>query len=73
MDWGRVYDWELLVANAAGLGLTLVFLPPGETSVAVGPVSVDPSYPLFVLFGATAAWSALGLWRSNPGDDSDPA
>lgn len=71
---GRAFDLQVILVSLAGVGLTVLFVPPGRYSVGVGPVGVDPFYAILAWFVGLGVWSGLGLWARSGragGDDDD--
>lgn len=68
MGVDRLYEWQYLLVGVAGLGLTVALAGPGEHSVAVGPLGVDPFYAVDGCFTFLAGWSAYALWQSPSSD-----
>jgi hypothetical protein len=54
----------MTLVGIVGAAATVVYLGPGAATVAVGPVAVDPFYPLLLAFLAVAGASAVELRRT---------
>jgi len=52
--WERIYDWQMVFVGFVGAVLTVLFAGPGEHTVDIVSLGVDPFYVLFPIFVAVS-------------------
>lgn len=61
--FSRMFDLQMVLSGAAGLLLTILFVPPGKYSIDAVLFSIDPFYVFSVLFATVVCWSGWTIWE----------
>ena len=71
LDWGQIFNFEMIVASISGIVVTSVYMNPGEYSIGVSVLRFDPYFAIMFAFCFVALWSVVDILKSDDNDNDD--
>lgn len=65
VDWGKIFNIEMVLINAIGILLTIFYMDLGEYSIGIGMLRLDLYYAFIFLFLSILLWSIVSLWKQD--------